>query len=83
MIVNIGCGLDARLQRLGDVAQTCHFYSLDIPESMALREKLLPALAHETYFSCSMLDSAWLDLLAKNYPDTAILFIVEGVMMYF
>lgn len=81
--VNVGCGLDTRWQRLGNVAKHAHLYSLDIAESMALREQLLPALPNETYLTASMFETTWLDNLAKKHPNTPTLFVVEGVMMYF
>lgn len=87
VIVNVGCGLDTRCQRLcakaPDLLAKTPFFSLDIAESMALRQQLIPVMANETYLSASMLDTAWLDELACKYADVPILFIAEGVMMYF
>ena len=62
VIVNVGCGLDTRCQRLHDMASDMMagvaFYSLDIDESMVLRERLVPAMVNETYITASMLDSS-------------------------
>lgn len=41
MVVNIGCGLDTRYQRIKE-KKNAVFYELDLPEVMALRERLLP-----------------------------------------
>lgn len=87
VIVNVGCGLDTRCQRLHAkdpnlLAQT-PFVSVDIAESMQLRQRLIAAMANETYVSTSMFDTVWLDKLADVYADTPILFVAEGVMMYF
>ena len=39
VVVNIACGLDTRCYRMSGYA---HWYNLDLPETMAVREKLLP-----------------------------------------
>ena len=83
VIVNVGCGLDTRLQRLAQIAHNTPFYSLDIDEVIALRQKWLPPLPNETLLSASMFDKAWLETLHQNHPNCPFLLLVEGVMMYF
>ena len=39
VVVNIACGLDTRCYRMTGYR---HWYNLDLPETMAVREKLLP-----------------------------------------
>ena len=39
VVVNVGCGLDTRYQRIGN-DQTAVFYELDLPEVIDLRRKL-------------------------------------------
>ena len=39
VVLNIACGLDTRCYRMTGYA---HWYNLDLPETMAVREKLLP-----------------------------------------
>ena len=39
VVVNVGCGLDTRFQRIGD--RKAVFYDLDLPEVIALRRKLI------------------------------------------
>ena len=39
VVVNIACGLDTRCYRMSDYS---HWYNLDLPETIAVREKLLP-----------------------------------------
>ena len=39
VVVNIACGLDTRCYRMTGFS---HWYNLDLPETMAVREKLLP-----------------------------------------
>ena len=41
VIVNIGCGLDTRYQRIED-RRNAVFYELDLPELMEIRRKLIP-----------------------------------------
>ena len=40
VVVNVGCGLDTRFQRIAE-RRNAVFYELDLPEVMAIREKLL------------------------------------------
>ena len=40
VVVNVGCGLDTRFQRIGDGKAV--FYDLDLPEVIALRRELIP-----------------------------------------
>ena len=39
VVVNIACGLDTRCYRMSGYA---HWYNLDLPETIAVRQKLLP-----------------------------------------
>lgn len=83
VIVNLGCGLDSRLERLGELASNTPFYSLDIAEVIELRERHLPKAANETLIKASMFDTSWLELLASKHPQQPVLLLAEGVMMYF
>ncbi|MDR1565801.1 MAG: class I SAM-dependent methyltransferase [Treponema sp.] len=49
IVVLIGCGLDARVQRLGNVAKKAVFYELDIEEVINFRKQLLPPVENEYY----------------------------------
>ena len=43
VVVNIACGLDTRCYRMnGYACSYAHWYNLDLPETIAVREKLLP-----------------------------------------
>lgn len=83
VVVILGCGLDGRCQRIGDVAQHSPFYQLDLPEVIALREHLLPPRSNETLLAASAFDTAWMDELRCQYPQSPFLFVIEGVLMYF
>lgn len=83
IVVIVGCGLDARKQRLGDVAKKGHFYQLDIPEVINIRKVLIPKEENETYLASSMLKKQWMNELIAKHPNDNFIFIIEGVLMYF
>lgn len=82
VVVNVGCGLDTRVQRIGDDGRTV-FYELDLPEVIVLRRELIPEPANSHYLSASLLETGWMDELKKRHPDGDFIFVVEGVLMYF
>lgn len=49
VVVNIACGLDTRCYRMSGYA---HWYNLDLPETMAVREKPLPESARFRRLPC-------------------------------
>ena len=79
----LGCGLDGRRERLGSAADHTPFYQLDLPDVIALRETLLPPQANETLVPASAFDTGWMERLRQNHPAAPVLFILEGVLMYF
>ncbi len=82
VVVNIGCGLDARFYRISN-RNDAVTYELDLPEVIDLREKLLPAQNNDRYLRASMLETEWMDNLILKHPDSRFIFIIEGVLMYF
>lgn len=83
VVVLVGCGLDTRVQRIGDIARNAVFYHLDIGEVIHVRQALLPPAANEHYIASSMLDMKWMDELAAKHPHGNFIFVIEGVLMYF
>ena len=83
VIVNVACGLDARYQRTIEANSQIPFYSLDLPEVITLRKRLLPEADMETYIASSLFETKWMDELNKKHPNGSFLFIMEGVLMYF
>lgn len=79
-VVHIGCGLDARFDRVDD--GQVEWYDLDLPEIMALRERFVDGedSRHHT-LPCSVFDERWLDSVPDCRRPT--LFMAEGVFMYF
>lgn len=83
VVVNVGCGLDARFQRTTSTLSEGYFYSLDLPEVITLRAKLLPETKREEYISASLFDTEWMEQLKSKHPEASFLFVMEGVLMYF
>jgi O-Methyltransferase involved in polyketide biosynthesis len=83
VVVNIGCGLDTRYQRIKE-KKNAVFYELDLPEVMALRERLLPPPdRNDIPLAASLLESGWMDELRERHSGSRFIFVIEGVVMYF
>lgn len=82
VVVNVGCGLDTRYQRVGR-GTGATFYDLDLPEVIALRRELIPEEADNPYLAASLLETGWMDNLRARHPEACFFFVVEGVLMYF
>lgn len=52
-MVNVGCGLDTRYQRVGNDGKAV-FYELDLPEVIAIRRRLIPEPENDCYLSASV-----------------------------
>lgn len=79
LVVDLGCGLDTRFDRLKDGQMT--WLGVDLPEVIELRRKVLPEGEHCKTIPQSMLEISWLDEVARlNQP---VLFLAEGVFPYF
>ena len=76
VVVNIACGLDTRCYRMSGYA---HWYNLDLPETIAVREKLLPESGKISQIAMSAMDD-WGALIAEQ--DAPALVVVEGLTMY-
>ena len=74
--VNIACGLDTRCYRMQGYA---HWYNLDLPENIAVREELLPESGTITQIAMSAMDD-WGGRVVES--DTPVLVIIEGLTMY-
>jgi O-methyltransferase involved in polyketide biosynthesis len=79
LVVDIGCGLDTRFDRLDDGSML--WLGIDLPEVIELRRQLLPDTERCLSFSASMLDLEWLrQVEAYKRP---VIFLAEGVFPYF
>ena len=76
VVVNIACGLDTRCYRMSGYA---HWYNLDLPETMAVREKLLPESGTISQIAMSAMEDWGSEISEQNVP---VLIVVEGLTMY-
>ena len=76
VVVNIACGLDTRCYRMRGYA---HWYNLDLPETIAVREKLLPESGSISQIAMSAMDD-WGGRIEER-GDHALV-IIEGLTMY-
>ena len=76
VVVNIACGLDTRCYRVSGYA---HWYNLDLPETIAVREKLLPESGAVSQIAMSAMDD-WGGKIAECGAPALIL--LEGLTMY-
>lgn len=74
-VVDIGCGLDCRFDRI-DSGQLA-WYGLDFPEVIEVRKQLLPPCPSEHLIPSSALDFAWLGAISQP-----VIFLAEGVSPY-
>lgn len=76
VVVNIACGLDTRCYRMSGYA---HWYNLDLPETMAVREKLLPESGTISQIAMSAMEDWGSKISEQNVP---VLIVIEGLSMY-
>lgn len=78
VVVNLGCGLDTRFHRIDNGSVI--WYDLDVPEAIELRNKFFEETDRFKFISKSVTDFSWLETIPRNRP---LLFIAEGLLMYF
>ena len=76
VVVNIACGLDTRCYRMSGYT---HWYNLDLPETMAVREKLLPESGTISQIAMSAMEDWGSKISEQNVP---VLIVIEGLTMY-
>jgi O-methyltransferase involved in polyketide biosynthesis len=87
VVVHIGCGLDARFERV-DNGQV-EWYDLDLLEVIELRQRLFGDEGERHHLlGCSVLEDTWLETVAapaglKVQSPRPILFLAETVFVYF
>ena len=79
LVVDIGCGLDTRFDRLDDGHMS--WLGLDLPEVIDLRRQCLPDADRCKTIPQSMFDLSWLDEVERM--DSPVIFLAEGVFPYF
>ncbi len=77
-VVNMGCGLDDTFRKCDN--GLCRGYNIDLPDVIAVRNKLLPAGEREQNLSCDLNDFSWMDLIDAS---GGAVFFAAGVFYYF
>ncbi len=76
VVVNLASGLDTRCYRMSSYR---HWYNLDLPETIAVREQLLPEQGAISQIAMSAMDD-WGKEIAGD--GQSILILIEGLTMY-
>jgi methyltransferase (TIGR00027 family) len=79
IIVNIGCGLDSRFQRVDNGRTIC--FDLDLPEMIEFKRRFFSETDRYHLLATSVFDYAWMEQVAKT-GVRPVLFLAEGVLMY-
>lgn len=75
-IVNIGCGLDNRFERVDN--GKISFIDLDFPDIIQIKKKLFPPTNRYKQIAQSVFDFSWFNELSEQ----PVLLLAEGVFMY-
>ncbi|MEN8254853.1 MAG: class I SAM-dependent methyltransferase [Verrucomicrobiota bacterium] len=81
VVVNIGAGLDTSFQRIDDGSAL--WINIDLPDVVALRQKVIPDSEREITIAKSVFDFTWIDDMSRWMNGRAILFTAAGVLCYF
>ena len=79
-VINLGCGLDDTGRACDN--GMCRIYNIDLPDVIALRNRLLPAGGRERNLALDLRDPQWADAIDARPSDGAVLF-AAGVFYYF
>ncbi|MDB9527186.1 class I SAM-dependent methyltransferase [Oscillatoria sp. CS-180] len=77
-VVEIGCGLNTRFERL-DNGQA-QWFDLDLPDTLALRRQFFQDEPRRTMLEASVLDTGWMDPVAATGGPWC--FVSEAVIIY-
>ena len=77
-LVNLGCGLDQTAENV-DNGQ-CRIVNIDMPDVIAVRDRLLPASERVRNLGCDLNDPAWMDEID---PSGGVCLMAAGVFYYF
>jgi O-methyltransferase involved in polyketide biosynthesis len=79
VLVNIGCGMDSRFQRIDNGRMTC--LDLDLPEMIEFKHQFYAETDRYHFIPASVFDYAWIDQVA-GIGKRPVIFMAEGVFMY-
>lgn len=77
-VVELAAGLETQFQRCDD--GQVQWYCVDVPEALAVRERLLPPAPRCRYLARSALDLTWMDEIE---PGRGVCVTAQGLFMYF
>lgn len=77
-VVALGEGLETQFWRVDN--GSVRWVSVDLPETIELRERLLPRTDRQTAVARSAFDEAWMDQID---PANGVLITAQGLFMYF
>ena len=78
IVLNLGCGLDARITRV-DPSPEVSWFDVDYPEVIRLRENFYSERAGYRMIASSLADPAWLSGIPKERPA---MIVADGVLEY-
>ena len=81
VVVNFGAGLETTFQRVDN--GTVLWVNIDLPDVVALRQKLIPDSERETTIAKSIFDFTWIDDISRLTKGSPIMFMAAGVLCYF
>lgn len=79
VIINLGAGLCTRFFRIDN--GELHWYEVDFPEVIELKQKLVNENHRYKLIPCSILESTWVSQIERE-ANQPLLIIMEGVSMY-
>jgi O-methyltransferase involved in polyketide biosynthesis len=79
-VIVLGEGLETQFWRVDD--RRVQWYTVDLPESIAIRKRLLPAHERNHLIACSALDDQWLEQIAGQVSGPVFIS-AAGLLMYF
>ncbi|WP_188187205.1 class I SAM-dependent methyltransferase [Nonomuraea sp. SYSU D8015] len=78
LVIHLGCGLDARADRVAPAAGTL-WYDVDFPEVIELRRRFYRETGTRRMIGSSVTDHFWMDRIEGDGPAVII---AEGLLMY-
>jgi O-methyltransferase involved in polyketide biosynthesis len=66
-VLHLGCGLDARVFRV-DPPPSVDWFDVDLPEVIALRQRIYPCRSNYATIAASITETAWLSQLPTDRP---------------
>ncbi len=82
LIINLGCGLDSRFQRLDNDKIT--WVDMDLPEVIEMRKQFFEESGRYRMAGASILDESWVEASKAYSGRTAsVMILAEGTLMYF